>query len=504
MKNRTLCALLAIGILIVSFGAQGIKAEKNRYHQHREAYEKTACTDHGDELFCTHLPLINITTDEPMPKPYLYDENGEMILDEKGHRIHNNALVGASVEYYDNSTENNHLSDIPVVKERALIRIRGASSREFDKYGYLLKFKEEDLVRNKKVSLSGMTADSEWVLHGPFLDKTLIRNYLCYNLAGEVMDYAPNVRFCEAFLNGEYIGVYLIVEKLEYNKSGRIHIEKANPDFPSTSYIVQIDREPDDPFRKIEPFSSYSYMAVNRGEDRGYYQIVYPGARLTQQQKEYIEKDISKFEQALYSYAYNDDTYGYKAYIDVDSFVDYFLINELTINYDAMGLSTFLYRDIGDKMKLCVWDFNSAFDLYTETLVSPETFFLQNSMWYTYLFKDEEFVDRVVQRYYELRKTVFDEEYLLNYIDETIDYLGPAIERNYEKWGYSFLSEYNGKSYDYLIPEERNPRSYEEAVQQLKSSVSERIVHMDSHIERLYTLCHDSLNKNYNYKKEKR
>lgn len=495
MKNKIICVIVMISILIISFGVQGIDVKKNRYHQHREAYEKAACTDHGDELFCTHLPILNITTDEPMHKPYYYDENGKFFFDD--------TLIGASVEYFDNTTENNHLSDVPTVSERALIRVRGASSRDFDKLGYLLKFKEEDLVTNKKVSLSGMTADSEWVLHGPFLDKTLIRNYLCYNLAGEIMDYAPNVRFCEAFLNGEYIGVYLIVEKIEYNKNGRIHIEKTNPDLSSTPYIIQVDRKPKDAFSSIEVFSTYSYMSVNYGAKRGYYEIVYPGISLTQEQKDYIESDISKFERALYSYAYNDKKYGYKAYIDVDSFVDYFLINEFTLNYDAMGLSTFLYRDIGDKMKLCVWDFNSAFDLYEISVISPETFSLQNSMWYSYLFKDKEFVDRVVQRYYELRETFFDEEYVLNYIDETIAYLGPAIERNYEKWGYSFNSEYNGKKYDFLVPEERNVRSYDEAVMQLKTCVSERITHMDSHIERLYTLCHDSLNKNYNYKKEK-
>ena len=84
--------------------------------------------------------------------------------------------------------------------------------------------------------------------------------------------------------------------------------------------------------------------------------------------------------------------------------MDYYLINEFTLNYDAMGLSTYIYKDIGDRIKLCVWDFNSAFDLYNVSVVTPETFTLQNYMWYSYLFKDKEFVDRVVDRYYKLRK----------------------------------------------------------------------------------------------------
>jgi len=502
MKYKIICVVLVVVMLIGAFAIQNIEPQSNRYHQHLEAQEKEPCTDHGDEVFCTHLPLLNITTDEPMPAPLYYDENGNFLIDENGHRIQNNTLIGATIEYFDNETENNHLTDTATFSERALIRGRGATSREFDKLGYLLKFKEEDMITNKKVSISGMTADSEWVLHGPFWDKTLIRNYLCYNLAGEIMDYAPNVRFCEAFLNGEYIGLYLIVEKIEYNEDGRINIEKANPDMDETAYIVQVDRQINDPLASITTFSTYSYITVNNGEDRGFYQIVYPGITLTEGQKEFIENDISQFERTLYSYDYKDREKGYKAYIDVDSFVDYFLINEFTLNYDAMGLSTFLYRDIGDRMKLCVWDFNSAFDLYKDSVITPETFSLQNTMWYDHMFKDEEFVDRVVDRYYELRQTYFNEEYLMNYIDETIEYLGPAIDRNYEKWGYSFNSVYNGKVYDYLLPIERNPRSYEEAVQQLKDCISERIVHMDANIERLYTLCHGSLNKNFNYEEE--
>ena len=91
---------------------------------------------------------------------------------------------------------------------------------------------------------------------------------------------------------------------------------------------------------------------------------------------------------------------------------------------------------------------------------------------------------------------------MLDYIDETIEYLGAAIDRNYEKWGYSFESTHNGVVYDYLYPYERNPRDYDEAVDQMKNCILERIDHMDSHIDRLYTLCHDSLNKSINYRKE--
>ena len=86
-----------------------------------------------------------------------------------------------------------------------------------------------------------------------------------------------------------------------------------------------------------------------------------------------------------------------------------------------------------------------------------------------------------------------------DYIDETIEYLGSAIDRNYEKWGYSFQSVYNGKLYDFIYPTERNVRNYEGAVEQLKDCLSNRIKFMNENIGRLGSLSHDSINKKYNY-----
>jgi len=502
MKYKIICLVLVVVTVITSLSVQNIELGQNRYHQHKEAKEKEVCTSHGEDVFCTHLPLLNIVTDEEMPEPYVYNADGTIQTTEDGSHVHNNELVAATVQYFDNETKNNHLSDVPVWEERATMRIRGASSRAYDKNGYLLNFKKENMVDTKKVSMGGMRKDDDWILHGPFLDKTLMRNYIGYNLAGEIMDYAPNVRFCEAYLNGEYIGVYLIIEEITYNKKGRIDVEKTNAQIDETSFIVEIDRKPLDDTKSIETFGTYSYLTYQVGAEKGYFRIAYPNKTLTEGQKEYIESYISRFEKSLFSFAYDDDDEGYENYIDVDSFIDYFLINEFMLNYDAMGFSTYLYKDIIGKMKLCVWDFNSTFDYYENSVITPKTFLLQEGMWYQHLFKDEAFVKKVEKRYYNLRERFFNEDYLFNYIDETIAYLGPAIERNYEKWGYSFQSEYNGKSYDYLRPSERNVRSYEEAITQLKDCISLRISHMDDNIDRLYLLCHESLNKKFKYEKE--
>ena len=504
MKYRWIFALSIAAALALSVLVSGMEPEHNRYHQHLEAEEKPPCTDHDEFVFCTHLPLMEITTDAPVPKPYLgeIDEKIENIWD-VSNSFRNYEMVAASVRYFDSETENNHLTDRPAVEARAMFRIRGASSRLLDKKNYLLKFTEEDMTQSLDVSLSGMTADSSWALHGPFLDKSLIRNYLCYNLAGEIMDYAPNVRFCELFLNGEYLGLYLLTEKIGYSENGRIDFTKTDPNLTVTSYILQVDRGAADPRYNLETFGSDCYLTrtkVRAGQ--GHIEILYPGKTLTQNQYDYINSDFSRFEKAIFSFDYNHPDRGYRRYIDVRSFIDFFLINEFTLNYDAPGLSTYLYKDVSGRLNMCVWDFDAAFDSYRYSEVTPETFRIHNALWFQYLFKDKAFVDQVVDRYADFRKRFFNEEYLFQYIDETVTYLGPAIQRNYAKWGYSFNSTYNGVNYDYLEPESRNVRSFDEAIQQIKDTITLRLEHMDNNLDRLYTLCHESMNKRYNHQTE--
>lgn len=494
MKYRWIFVLAITAALVLSVFVSGMEPEHNRYHQHLEAVEKAPCTDHDESVFCTHLPLMEITTDGPVPEPFI----GEAVMENRNYET-----VAASVRYFDSETEHNHLIDDPVVEERALFRIRGATSRHVDKKNYLLKFTKKDMISSLNVSLSGMTADSSWALHGPFRDKSLIRNYVCYNLAGEIMEYAPNVRFCELFLNGEYEGLYVLTEKIGFNEDGRIALTKTDPNLAATSYILKVDRGTTDPIHNLETFAWNSYITKpQEGVGGSALEIVYPSKTLTERQRDYIDMDFSHFEKGLFSYDYNDPDKGYRHYIDVQSFIDFFLINEFTLNYDAPFLSTYLYKDIRGKLKMCIWDMDISFDYTEYSAISPETFQMQNDLWFKYLFKDEAFVNQVIKRYEYLRKHYFNEEYLFQYIDDTVAYLGPAIDRNYEKWGYSFNSTYNGRNLDFLKPESRNVRSFDEAIRQIKDTITLRLEHMDSNLDRLYNLCHESMNKRYNHMTE--
>ena len=176
-----------------------------------------------------------------------------------------------------------------------------------------------------------------------------------------------------------------------------------------------------------------------------------------------------------------------------DSFVDYYILNEFACNIDAGRLSTYIYKDISGKYKICVWDFNNACDNYMEIQIKPNIFDTQNRLQFHMLCRDENFTEAIIARYKELRQSVLSEEYLMNYIDETLTYLGPAIDRNFEKWGDSLLPEKN-----LLIGEGRDISSHEEAVAQLKGFLIERGNWMDQNIDAVREFSAESAVKKYN------
>ena len=500
MKYRLISLITVVLMIAIAVAAQDFQPAENRYHQHREAVKYTPCTTHGDEQFCTHLPLFNIVTDEPIPEPYLYDENGKILVDEKGNSVFNDEVVSASVEFFTNSSGNNHLTDEPDISERGLIRARGNTSRRFEKKNYLLRFTQENGIDGLDVSLDGMVADNSWVLHGPILDKTLLRNYLCYNLTGEVMDYVPEVRFCELFLNGEYQGVYVLTEKIKYNENGRCNITKTDPKLEETSFILRIDRGITDPDLILKPFFDDAGMRGLSTRSNEYFEITYPNDTLTQAQKEYITSEISYAERAMSSYDLADMKLGYAAYLDVDSFVDFYVFSQFMMNWDAGHLSTYFCKDIRGKITITGWDYNNTFNNYIRELSEEEFYYLDE--WYIWLLRDRRFVEQVVERYRELRKTILSDEYLENYIAQTVEYLGPAIDRNNERWGYTFTPEFNEENKhndQVLLPLERNPGSYDEAIAQLVDTIKSRGSFLDNNIETLYGYCHKSVNKQFKY-----
>ena len=499
MKYKALGVAMAALVLLCALAANAFEAEEGpyRYQQHLEARGPDAgCDCDGSEL-CTHLPLLIIDTGGvEIPGVPLSSEGVPLGQNDTDYEYSNvtlaedgSKMISCQMRVIDNSDRNNHMSDDASIESAGQIRIRGNTSRLHDKKGYLLRTTRDDGLRYRDVEMMGMDAHHEWALHGPYLDKSLIRNYMWYNIAGEIMDYAPNVRFCEVIINGEYQGLYVMTETITNGAGSRLDLTEPQDDNQiEVSYAVRLDRGSSNPVKNIETFTQYALRTHNTID------IVYPGAsNLTEERIHYIEQDFSDFEKSLYSYDYNTEPYAWWNDADMDSFVDYFLIHEFTCNYDVGARSTYMYKDVRGKYKMVIWDFNSACNNFHDSQIMPQRFQLQTITWFYMILKDEHFVHQTIDRYRQLRETFLSDEYLTEYIDAVEEYLGPAIARNFDVWGYSF------EDYRPLSPDSRNPESHEEAVEQLKEFCQERGAWMDENIETLLQFCHPSKNKKFNH-----
>lgn len=483
MKSKTIYILITIIIIVVTLSLTQIDFDRKgaRVHQHLdERWQSTNVSNSTN--FQTKLPIIEIDTEgQKIPgRPITgTDNNTSFELTENGDSDITVFFSAIDLQQGSNST-----ADDPTLKSLARVAYRGNSSRYFDKMSYSVRLILKDGSENRK-ELLGMSDHDQWVLNGPILDRSLLRNYLSFNISGEIMDYAPNVRYCELFVDGEYQGVYLLMENISKGIE-RINIQTPENKRNATDYIIKLDRE-NKADNALNNYGKYTYKL-----DGSSFDVLYPSLlKITEGQKKYIEKEISMLEKKIYSYDLFENNKNYKQDLDIEAFAEYFVINEFFGNIDAGLHSTYYYRPIKGKIKPVVWDFNNAFDNYIDYDYNQSGFNMIDRPIFDALIKDEKFVDLVVSKYRKLRTKELNEKYLLNYIDETELWLGDAIDRNYVRWGYVFdLLNYDGMKY--LTPVNRNVTSYKQAVDQLKQYIVSRGNWMDDHIEVLYQYSHES------------
>lgn len=518
MKNKLLYLGTALAVLAGALGFtrldQGTQAP--RYHQHLEQPSEAELGDcavcGGAAELCTHLPIIQIETGgQKIPGAAILDENLTAVAYETGE--HGEEEIEAVVSTVEEEGVWHHADDPAAHSSSALIRYRGNTSRSFSKHSYSIKLIEPGAPeRSQNLPLLGMSAESEWALHGPFLDKTLLRNYMWMNLSAEVMGYAPNVRFCELVLDGEYQGVYVLMETIREG-DGRVDLTDYEPGNPMCSYIVRIGGKLN-PLKTIDNFTYYT----KRLEEKKEVEVIYPGTQYqTQAVHDYVCADFSEIERVLYSAQMNDGSQVYRDYLDVDSFVNYYILQEFLAVNDAFSESTYFYRDVRGKLHIGpVWDYNNALDNFLRPVPMDELILAQRG-WFGQLMMDKDFVEQVITRYRQLRQGVLSDESLCAYLDETAAWLGRAAERNNEIWGYSFDPEQLSRV-EYRQPairdmlelaqadpinyvtrmnalvSELNPDNYEQAIQWMRESMVERGVWMDAHMDSLRQYCADSKN----------
>ncbi len=319
MKYRTVGVLAMALMLLVAVTANALDRESptHRVHQHLTARQPDAgCDCDGSEL-CTHLPLVIIDTGG-------VEIPGIPIVNADGTEIgftttaQGESMLSASISVMSSDEHNHHPSDDPDLESRILIRARGNSFRYFDKKGYLIRLTNER-GDYRSEEMMGMAPHYEWALHGPYLDKSLMRNYMWYNIGGEIMDYAPNVRFCEVVLNGKYMGLYVMTETITDGESCRLDLSEPVDGAAQTGYVLRMDAGSDNPLKNIDTFSVYSYRNLQKID------IQYPRTGdLTEERIDYITQDFSDFEKSLYSYDYDTEPYAWWNDADINSFVDYF------------------------------------------------------------------------------------------------------------------------------------------------------------------------------------
>ena len=455
MSKRITVACMALLLLLAALLLPGGRPAPRRIeHQHRtwpgESEVVTGLDEDG--TLTSHLPLLILHTD------------GRTI---PGQERGDDRVLLCPYSLICSPEGVNCSTDEPALTGQLAITIRGNSSREFPKKQYLLRLRDENGLPQKQ-SLLGMAPGTGWVLNGSFLDHSSIRNYMCYNLSAEIMaGYNPQNRFCEVLLTDDtgkarYEGLYNLIEKVRVSPE-RLDLEPADPRYPQTSFLMQINAYTDHiRLNHLKPDGMPAYPI----------DLEYPEAiTATPAQLRYVEQQILHFEKALYDASFTGSWKAVEELIDLDSFVDYYLINEFFQNYDAGTRSTYLYQDLGRKIAIGpVWDFDGAFNNYAGTTLEIDELQLHYSLLYAYLIQDPQFTRLCAARYRELRQSFLSEDYLLSYIDDTAAYLGQAPLRNCDRW-------YGG-----------NYNAYYQDLAAMKQFVVERGAWMDQHFDSIHLI----------------
>lgn len=396
----------------------------------------------GSFELCVSDPGI-IELEESRLPLFLIDTNGEEIQDEP--------KIDASLQIiYNGVGELNSLTDDPTEYDGLIgIEIRGATSSGYPQKPYLFETRDA-LGENNNVSLIDMPAENDWNLISNFNDKVFMRNLLASHLFEQMGEYAPRMRLCEVLLNNSYQGIYAFSEKIKVD-NGRVDIATLNVDENegddlTGGYILELNYHNE----------GNSWELNNSPLDHPDFDVhlVYRYPKpdvITVPQKDYIAAYVDSMETALYGPNFMDPDMGYRNYLDTKSFIDYFLINELSRNNDGFKKSRYFHKDKNSNGGLFkagpIWDFDWGW----KDLEACEEFNNQEGAgwahlinncptdnyspdWYIRLQQDSTYVNLRRCRWEEYKEDFLNETYINNYVDSIADLLQEAQARHFQKW----------------------------------------------------------------------
>jgi hypothetical protein len=315
------------------------------------------------------------------------------------------------------------------------IEIRGSSSQTLPKKPYGIDTLEDDGIEDKNVKLLGMPKENDWILNSFAFDDSMMRDYISYEMARQMGQYATNLKYCEVILNGEYIGLYALSEKIKRD-GDRVDIAKISDDENSLpeitgGYIIQTDRTGGDNPPEAWNNNGAGYIHEKPNSDD-----------ITSQQSSYIE---SVFRDLDNNATNSNITSGYPSIIDIPSFVDYMLMAEIASNVDAYALSTYYHKDRSGKLRAGpVWDYNLTYgnDLFewgfdrSFTDVWQFNYSNVGAYFWSDLFNNSTFKCYLSKRFNEVTSAgePLNYDYISSLIDDTAELISEALVRENERW----------------------------------------------------------------------
>jgi hypothetical protein len=348
----------------------------------------------------------------------------------------------------DPTTDRSALTDLPTLTSPVGHHRRGSSTYNLPKSSLRLEFRNEQ-GEQRDVDLLGMPSESDWILYAPYSqDRSMIRNAVMFDLSGQMGDYAIRTRFVEVFYNynggelgaNDYVGVYVLMENIKRDDN-RVAIDALSPadlNEPEITggYIIKIDRREDS-----EDASWDSPGAPQSLEFLGH--VDPKRSELTQVQVDYLRGYIDDFETVLFGPNSKDPNTGYAAYIDVDSFIDHHLLRAFSREKDMLALSEYYFKPQGGKLTAGpVWDFDRSSGSEGGSVAEAEGWILYgtnhnrifNYGWWGPLFKDLNFKQKWIDRWQELRETVFSDSNLADVVLSHSAELDESQARNAIRW----------------------------------------------------------------------
>ncbi len=342
---------------------------------------------------------------------------------------------------YNGFGQINNVTDAPNYQGMIGIEGRGAYSQSLPQIPYLLETYNGVFGNDTNVSLLNMPKENDWILQATYNDKTFLRNTFSFDMARISGQYATRTQHCEVIINGEYVGVYFLCEKIKLDDD-RVIIEKLSPNdntppLVTGGYIFKHDYW-------AAGWTS-QWLDPNCVNSTLEYQYVYPKpADISGQQGAYIKSFVDSFETALLGPNFANPVTGFRKYIDEKSFIDYLLINELALNTDGFKKSMYFHKDRNKKIVAGpIWDFDWALKYSPWIpnnlagyfhLTDPCSQDVPILFWWKRMMQDPNFANSVKCRYQTMRAYSMDTTRMFHYIDSMANYLNQAQARHYARW----------------------------------------------------------------------